>query len=209
MDSSTVESVDSLQVGFKPKEKEFPNLPDYDTTAWTELVDSDKFLLDVRYATPNNFMKEVIYDCGRCFLRPNVANQLNKVAKELAKQNYGLILYDCYRPLPAQQKLWNIMPNASYVTPPKKGSMHNRGHAVDIGLIDLQTREILDMGTEFDYFGKKAHYTYQDHAPKVMKRRILLRKTMEKYGFSGIRTEWWHFSIKKHAAALSSWEWEC
>lgn len=197
------------KVGFTPKERVFEALPDYDTDLWTERLSDSTHLVDIRYATVDNFMKEIIYDCGRCFLRPAAADSLSKVVKSLESSGYGVILYDCYRPLPAQQKLWNMMPNAMYVTPPSKGSMHNRGHAVDVGLIDINTREVLDMGTEFDYFGKEAHFAYPGLEPEVSERRQLLRRTMEKYGFSGIRTEWWHFSLKKNVASLSDWEWEC
>ena len=154
-------------------------------------------------------MKEQIYDCGKCFLRPIVADHLLKVLSELEKDGYGLIIYDCYRPLPAQQKLWDIMPNAMYVTPPSKGSMHNRGHAVDVGLIDLESGKILDMGTEFDYFGEEAHYAYEHLPEEIIHRRFILRDRMKKHGFTGIRTEWWHFSYKKQPAALADWEWWC
>ena len=197
------------EVGFTPKERIFEALPDYDTDLWIEMISDSSNLVDIRYATVDNFMKEVIYDCGRCFLRPAVADSLSKVVQTLEGSGYGLVLYDCYRPLPAQQKLWDMMPNAMYVTPPSKGSMHNRGHAVDVGLIDMKTREILDMGTEFDYFGKQAHFAYSKLEPEVRERRQLLRSTMEKYGFSGIRTEWWHFSLKENIKELSDWEWEC
>ena len=49
-----------------------------------------------------------------------------------------LKLFDCYRPRPAQQKLWDIVPDEKYVTNPAKGSMHNRGLAVDITLINKE-----------------------------------------------------------------------
>jgi D-alanyl-D-alanine dipeptidase len=195
--------------GFKPKEKTFKALPDYDLAKWVELKNSKSVKVDMRYATSDNFMKEVIYPCGRCFLRPEVADSLENVIEKFRKLDLGIILYDCFRPLPAQQKLWDIMPNAMYVTPPWKGSMHNRGHAIDVGLIDLKTNQILDMGTSFDFFGKEAHYAFSGLPKEIIDRRVLLRTTMEKHGFSGIRTEWWHFSLKKNLMPLSDWEWLC
>lgn len=203
------EEVSDTLFGVNPKEITFePSLP-YDTLLWTKLAEFHAVQIDMRYASEHNFMKEQIYECGECFLRPTVANQLSKVINDLQKDGYGLIIYDCYRPLPAQQKLWDIMPNAMYVTPPKKGSMHNRGHAVDVGLIKLSSGEILDMGTEFDYFGEEAHYAYEHLSDEIKRRRFVLRDRMKRHGFSGIRTEWWHFSYKKEPAKLSDWEWWC
>ncbi len=165
--------------------------------------------MDLRYATEDNFMKEQIYACGKCFLRPLVADQLRKVSLDLKEEGYGIILYDCYRPLPAQQKLWDIMPNKNYVTPPSKGSMHNRGHAVDLGLFDLASGDIVDMGTAFDYFGEEAHYAYANLPEEIITRRFILRDRLKKRGFSGIRTEWWHFSYKQELSELADWEWWC
>lgn len=183
--------------------------PDYDTTRWSEFANDSIYNLEIRYATEDNFMKQKIYDCDRCFLRPNVAEKFQAASEELYALGYTIILYDCYRPRPYQQKLWDIMPNAMYVTPPKKGSMHNRGHAIDMGLVDADTGEIIDMGSDYDYFGKEAHYAYPNLSDEIKNRRYLLRKTMEKYGFSGIRTEWWHFSYKRDLYGFDDWLWEC
>ncbi len=204
---STFSNQDSFWV--EPKEYTFPVPIDYDSSAWMEINESTHIQLDLRYAGIDNFTKNQIYQCGRCFLRPHVAKALLQVTKELKTKDQGLILYDCYRPVPAQQKLWDIMPNASYVTPPSKGSMHNRGHAVDIGLFDIKSNQVLDMGTDFDYFGKEAHFDFLGVPKDILQRRKDLRHVMERYGFSGIRTEWWHFSMKENVSALSSWEWSC
>lgn len=185
-----------------------PNI-DYDTIQWTELTDANGILFDIRYATDNNFTKKQIYDCARCFLRPEVAQKINQMHTDIKrKYGYGIKLFDCYRPRPAQQKLWDIMPNAMYVTPPKKGSMHNRGLAVDLTIVDENGKE-LDMGTEYDYFGKEAHRTYQHPDPDVRKNRELHRLLLEAHGLTGIRTEWWHYSLKTVSYDFSDWEWEC
>jgi len=103
---------------------------DYDTSQWTEMVRLDSTIrLDLRYATDNNFMKQVIYDCGRCFYRPEVARALLKVHQDLKPQGLGLKMYDCYRPGPYQQRLWDVLPDARYVANPKRGSLHSRGAA--------------------------------------------------------------------------------
>lgn len=176
-----------------------------------ELTSSDAVIVDMRYATPNNFVNEVIYPCGRCFLRPEVANTLRSVQQQLNDYGLKLKFFDCYRPQKAQYKLWQIMPNASYVTPPSKGSMHNRGLAVDVTLAWADGEE-LDMGTAFDFFGKKAHQDFYGLPKLILFNRMTLRNIMEKAGFRSIRTEWWHYyypvGMVKNGK-LSSAYWDC
>lgn len=190
--------------------KWIPARPDFDTKAWTELVRvAPTVRLDMRYATSNNFVKAKMYPCERCFFRPEVAEALVKVHQELRKKGYGgLKMFDCYRPRPIQQQLWNKVPDARYVTPPSKGSMHNRGAAVDLTIVDKDGIE-LDMGTTYDFFGEKAYQTCTDLPKKVLSNRKLLKQTMEKYGFKAIRTEWWHYSYNKKSYELSDIVWQC
>jgi zinc D-Ala-D-Ala dipeptidase len=165
--------------------------------------------LDIRYATANNFTKAKIYDCPACLLRPDAAAALVKAHQSLKAKGYGgLKMFDCYRPRPYQQRLWNIVPNPDYVTPPAKGSMHSRGAAVDLTIVDKNGKE-LDMGTPYDFFGREAHFDYQRLSPVVLANRRMLRATMAAAGFEGIRTEWWHFSYRKGGYPLSDYLWNC
>jgi D-alanyl-D-alanine dipeptidase len=164
--------------------------------------------LDIRYATRNNFTKEQIYDCPQCLLRPEAAVALVKAHHALQQKGYGLKMFDCYRPRPYQQRLWDKVPNPDYVTPPDKGSMHSRGAAVDLTIVDLQGNE-LDMGTPYDFFGVKAHADCKDLPANVLENRRLLRETLEAFGFKGIRTEWWHFSYQAKQFPFSDYLWPC
>jgi D-alanyl-D-alanine dipeptidase len=164
--------------------------------------------LDIRYATTNNFTKSKIYDCPRCLLRPEAADAIVKANKALKAKGYALKMFDCYRPRPYQQRLWDKVPNPDYVTPPAKGSMHSRGAAVDLTIVDAQGRE-LEMGTPYDFFGVEAHTDYTKLPARVLENRALLRTTLEAVGFKGIRTEWWHFSYQKRNYALSDYLWPC
>jgi zinc D-Ala-D-Ala dipeptidase len=187
-------------------EKEKSNL--VDATSWTELSENDGFILDIKYATTDNFTKKKIYDCGKCYLRPEAAANLKVIQQELKDRfGYSIKLFDCFRPKPYQQRLWDIVPNPDYVAPPHKGSMHSRGMAVDMTLVDSNGKE-LDMGTAFDFFGPEAHQGY-NHNDQVKRHRWILRSTMEKHGFASIRTEWWHFSYKGKTWPLDEWVWEC
>ena len=164
--------------------------------------------LDIRYATANNFTKSKIYDCPRCLLRPEAAEALVKANKALKAKGYALKMFDCYRPRPYRQRLWDKVPDPDYVTPPTKGSMHSRGAAVDLTIVDMQGRE-LEMGTPYDFFGKEAHTDYKGLSARVQANRDLLRTTLEAVGFKGIRTEWWHFSYQKRSYPLSDYVWPC
>jgi zinc D-Ala-D-Ala dipeptidase len=173
-----------------------------------QIPSSSGIAIDIKYATKDNFTKKQIYPCGKCYLRPDAAQAIEKAHKILqSKHQYGLKMFDCYRPRPAQQRLWDVVPNADYVTPPAKGSMHNRGLAVDLTIVDAKGKD-LDMGTPYDFFGKEAHTDNLDLPANVLTNRQLLASVMKEVGFSGIRTEWWHFSFDS-SAALSDWEWPC
>ena len=183
--------------------------PDYDTATWTEILQNDtSILLDLKYASKDNFVEEKIYACARCFLHPDVANALQKAADQLYREGFRIKLLDCYRPASVQWALWKKMPDPRYVTDPKKGSMHNRGMAVDLTLADLNGHE-LEMGTPYDYFGPEAHPSYRKLPKSVLERRKLLRRTLKKVGFRPIRTEWWHYSYLGRMYPISDWDWPC
>lgn len=176
---------------------------------WVELDEADGFLIDIKYATTDNFTKTIIYDCQACYLRPEVAQALKDAQQEVLKKfGYGIKLLDCYRPQPFQQRLWDVMPDKNYVAPPEKGSMHSRGTAVDLTLVDKEGNE-LDMGTPFDYFGEEAHQDYKGHSDAVNRHRYILRSTMKKFGLEQIRTEWWHYSYREKNYPLEDWVWDC
>ncbi len=183
---------------------------DYDSKKWTELTVLDNTVtLDMRYATTNNFVKAQMYDCGRCFLRPEAAKAVGKAHKILKEKGYGgLKMFDCYRPRPYQKRLWDKMPDSRYVTPPWKGSQHTRGLAADLTVIDKNGDE-LDMGTPFDTFTAEAHSGYKDLPKQVLNNRQLLKGVLESVGFKGITTEWWHFSYTIKGYGLSDWVWKC
>ena len=182
---------------------------DYDTTLWMELRHLDStIIIDMRYATVDNFVKEKMYECGRCFLRPKVARQVVKAHRILQKKGLGLKMLDCYRPLPVQQKLWDKFEDPRYVTPPSKGSMHNRGAAVDLTIVGKKGKQ-LDMGTTYDFFGKEAHHAYTNLTKEVLANRKLLKETMRIVELKPITTEWWHYSYQSKKYELSEMLWNC
>ncbi len=153
-------------------------------------------------------MQQQVYACGRCFLKTLTAQALDRALKVLLSKGYGLILYDCYRPAPVQQKLWEITPDKRFVAPPDKGSTHSRGMAVDLSMTDLGGT-VLDMGTDYDYFGPEAAPSYSDLSDEILQRRQILREALWMEGFGQARSEWWHFSLRNSPSPLYQWEWKC
>lgn len=156
-------------------------------------------VLDMRYATTNNFSGKAVYPSARCFLRADVAKRLLAAQAALRKQGLGLKLFDCYRPFHVQERFWAIVPDERYVARPEKkdgvivvGSKHNRGAAVDVGLVDKTGRE-LPMPSGFDDFTEKAHRDFQGAPAEALKNRATLEAAMAAQGFEPLPTEWWHF----------------
>ncbi len=155
-----------------------------------------RVVVEMKYATEDNFTKKRLYDSNTCFLRKSTAVRLDVVQKELEGMNLGLKVWDCYRPLAVQRILWAILPDERYVANPEKGSRHNRASSVDVTLIDSQGKE-LQMPTGFDDFSPRARHQYRDLPDQVIKNRELLKGLMEKAGFISLSEEWWHYDDQK------------
>ena len=177
----------------------FVNLKEYSTD----------FVYDMKYATEDNFLKAKVYDCAECFLRLKTVNALIDANKKFLEKGYKIKIFDCYRPLDIQKKMWKIVSNPKYVADPAKGSIHNRGGAVDITLIDSLGKE-LDMGTPFDFFGIEASHNYPNVSDNVKQNRILLKTIMTSSGFNSFDSEWWHYNLKTALNdAVSNAKWDC
>ncbi|GJQ62458.1 MAG: D-alanyl-D-alanine dipeptidase [Melioribacteraceae bacterium] len=166
-------------------------------TSIVYLGDIDSTILtDVKYATSDNFTGKVLYPTAKVYTRKIVGEALASV-NEYLKSNYGYTLkvFDAFRPLSVQKQMWEIFPDPNYVADPKTGSRHNRGAAVDLTIVDENGNE-LDMGTPYDDFTEKAHFAYPDLTDEQRKNRDILNEAMSKYGFTVLKSEWWHFDYK-------------
>ena len=148
---------------------------------------------DMRYATTDNFTGQILYPSDRCVLRQPVAYRLIQAQRQLRAQGLGLKVFDCYRPLSVQRKMWAVYPDANYVANPATGgSRHNRGASVDVGLVDASGRELL-MPSAFDEFSERSHLDFMAATPEALRNRQTLQAVMRQVGFSSVTTEWWHF----------------
>ena len=146
------------------------------------------------YATEDNFTGQIMYDFTDAYLRYGTVKKLQKVNADLALLGLTVKIWDGFRPVSAQFRLWETVPNPTYVANPNVGfSSHSRGNTVDLTLIDLQGNE-LEMPTGFDDFSAKADRDYSDCSEAERANAEILEALMEKYGFRGYAGEWWHFT---------------
>jgi len=176
-----------------PKEK---NKREADLIELTKLDKSIK--LDIRYATANNFVGRAVYPEARAFLQRPAADGLVRVHKLLKKKGLGLVIYDGYRPWTITRLFWDVvtLDQRKYVADPAKGSKHNRGCAVDLGIYDLKTGKAIPMPSGFDEFTDRASPDYKGGTNEERSNRDMLRRMMEAEGFTVNPNEWWHFDYK-------------
>ena len=166
--------------------------------------------LDIRYATKNNFMQTKFYKQPKAFLNYAPAQNLISAHKELNDFGYGIVIYDAYRPWFITKMFWEGTPNElkHFVADPNKGSVHNRGCAVDIGLYDLKTEKIIKMISGYDEFSEKAYPDYPGGTLEERKIRDLLIDIMNKNNFDVYEYEWWHFDFQNCNSKVLNYSFE-
>ncbi len=176
--------------------------------------------VDLKYSSEDNFLGEDLYgDLETCYVHPDLAEKLELAQLFLQNRypSYSLVIYDGVRPLSVQKKMWEaleipVKEKRKFLASPGQRSLHNYGAAVDLSILNGYGQP-LDMGTPFDHRGEKAYPRKEEELLKkgelseeAVENRKLLREVMEKAGFSGISTEWWHFSIASRREAKRNYE---
>jgi len=176
---------------------------------FVQIKSAPGYKIDLRYATKNNFVGENMYGTFKeCWLEKSAAKKLRMAFKTMRaeKPKWSFIFYDCLRPRSVQRILWAKVvgtENQMYVRDPDKGSVHNFGLALDIGLVDENGKEV-DMGTGFDSFSQVSQPRLEDQflkegklTPQQLANRKVLRNAMEGAGFIQLPHEWWHYDSVK------------
>ncbi len=152
--------------------------------------------IDLRLAGTNNFTGKQVYQKSLACLHRDAATCLETARKGAIKLGMELHIWDVFRPLEAQQRLWDYHPDARYISPPDNGPRtHCRGIAVDLTLRSADGGELLDMGTGFDDFRELAHHNNVDISRKALHNRLLLAGLMHTAGFICHPYEWWHYEL--------------
>jgi D-alanyl-D-alanine dipeptidase len=154
--------------------------------------------LEIRYATTNNFLGTKFYDEARAFMQRPAAEAVVRANKVLRADGWGLLIHDAYRPWYVTKMFWDATPldKRWLVANPAKGSLHNRGAAVDLTLFDLATGKRVEMPSTYDESTERAHADYPGGTTRERWLRAVLRRAMEAQGFTVNPDEWWHFDYK-------------
>jgi len=167
------------------------HLSDADFVAVKELIPD--VAVELKNTTEDNFTGSVIYEFEEAYLRFGTAKKLEKVQMELRGLGLGLKIWDAFRPVDAQWKLWEAYPDPKFVSHPVTGGRsHCRGNTVDVTLVDAYGQE-LEMPSSFDDFSDMADRDFSDCTDKAAVNAGILQHIMEKHGFTTIQSEWWHF----------------
>jgi D-alanyl-D-alanine dipeptidase len=175
-----------------------------DAVADTLLVDvrslDPKLVVDLRYATANNFTGAPLpgYLANRAYLRREAASALARVQRDLRPRGLALKIFDAYRPVRATLAMVDWTERVHRTDLLKDGyiasrSRHNLGLAIDLTLIDLATGRELEMGTPFDTFSAAAHTANASGLAAVNRQK--LKAAMEAEGFMNYDQEWWHYTF--------------
>ena len=158
-----------------------------------KIQESSHILLDIKYATKDNFVKKKLYQKPLCYLHNDAYKLLIKASNIARKNKLKLKIFDAYRPLEIQKTMYLL--NQEFVSDPQYGSIpHCRGVAIDLTLIDEHNNE-LDMGTKFDNFTSLAHHGNCEISVKAQKNRLLLLDIMTQAGWDYFEKEWWHYQL--------------
>jgi D-alanyl-D-alanine dipeptidase len=159
-----------------------------------EILSEDQLKIELAYASTQNFMQTKIYQNAKCYLHIKAYDCFRHAFKLAQAMGYGFKIFDAFRPVEAQWKLWEVCPNPMYVADPNRGSTHSRGIAIDLTLIDKQGVE-LDMGTPFDDFTSSSHHGSINISSQAQHHRFLLLGLMTAAGFDFYKNEWWHYQL--------------
>jgi zinc D-Ala-D-Ala dipeptidase len=152
-------------------------------------------ILDIRYATKNNFLNKVFYQEAKAFARLPVVRALKQVQAALNAQGLGIKIYDGYRPYAITVQFYESFPDSTYVASPWTGSKHNRGCALDMTLVNLKTGKELKMPTPYDTAKETSWADARVKSKRALRNRELLKTVMTKHDFTVEPSEWWHYNF--------------
>ena len=174
----------------------------------------DDAVYDIRYYSSYNFTGKRIrgYNAPVPYMTKESLKALSVAADDLRKQGYRILIWDTYRPQKAVDNFveWINNPNdegnKSFYPDLKKSDLvdggyiatksgHSRGSTIDMTLIKMDG-SFVDMGGTFDLFSEVSHPDYRKLTRKQKQNRKILYNAMIKAGFTGIDSEWWHFTYK-------------
>lgn len=170
-------------------------LPEPADTDFVRIMDYiPDIVVDLKYATADNFTGTVIYDFKDAYLRYGTVKKLAVAQEKFKAMGYYIKIWDAYRPFAAQEKLWQVCPNPRYVANPANGmKAHNLGGTIDMTLVTFDGNEV-EMPTAFDDFSLRADRDYSDVSETAAENARMMESVMTECGFRGYAGEWWDYS---------------
>lgn len=196
--------------------RDFPSIHNYTITELNQPLVS---LSKAGFKCDSQYYKQGIAGALKdCYARTGVVDRL-KEAEALLPKGLRFKIYDAYRPIEVQERLWKFYrtqvkqknPTASeeeldkltsfFVSKPSydvnNPSLHNTGGAIDLTII-TDNGYALNMGTLFDDFTNRAwtnHFEVYAENDEVRQNRRLLYNVMTTTGFTNLPSEWWHYDL--------------
>lgn len=160
---------------------------------------------DLLFASSRNVTGHALY-AAIPLLEQGTAFRLLEAYQKFQEDGYTIKIYDAYRPMSAQIALFNEVGNSSYIADPSQwGSWHQRGRAVDMSLIDLETGKELEMPTPMHTFSPAASRGGRESWSEDVRNNVdYMTKVMTEAGFNTIGSEWWHFEYTKPGNLLDT-----
>ena len=154
------------------------------------------FGLDIRYARADNFLGRPVYPTEQAFLQWPTAESLLRAHRRLETLGFGILVFDGYRPWSVTKLFYDEADDhqKQFLANPERGSIHNRGCAVDCSLFRIKDGREVRMTSEFDEMTESAWSEFRGGAPDERKHRDLLISAMHAEGFKVLKNEWWHFN---------------
>ena len=159
------------------------------------ITGDDGFVLDLRYATPDNLTGAPIYTRPVALLLPQARERLLQARDQAARLGLRIKVFDAFRPIEAQWALWNAVEDKRFVADPRAGGVHPRGAAVDLTLCDAATGAELPMGTGFDATVPESAHGHPGVPTEDQRNRALLLGLMTAAGWDHYKLEWWHYQL--------------
>ncbi len=151
-------------------------------------------VVDLKYATEDNFTGTVIYDFTDAYLRYGTVKKLAEAEMAFEAKGMRIKIWDAYRPVEAQERLWEVYPDPIYVADPSNGiTSHSRGDTIDCTLVYMDGSDV-EMPTGFDDFSALADRYYDDCTETAAANARMMEEIMYAYGFNGYEGEWWDYS---------------
>lgn len=172
--------------------EQLPEPADTDFVKITDYIPD--IVVELKYATADNFTGTVIYDFKDAYLRYGTVKKLAVAQEKFKAMGYYIKIWDAYRPFAAQEKLWQVCPNPRYVANPANGmKAHNLGGTIDMTLVTFDGNEV-EMPTAFDDFSLRADRDYSDVSETAAENARMMESVMTECGFRGYAGEWWDYS---------------